>query len=221
MRRAFASPDFVLFLVLTLFAIGIMWWQHGTIRAEAASTLAGAIFGGAALLLGNWLNRFGEATRERNSLATRKQKLEAVITAELRTVAIGLITAKDHFLGLSREAPQDPDHTVKTAVAALLAPTDLPLTMGLGGELFILDTAALDALITLQDALTNLRGFIAMADRVSEDVSAATLKNWAAIIGAIMKGPLLRSFELIAPREPLKEGKLATAILKEAAAKSD
>jgi len=99
MRRAFASPDFVLFLVLTLFAMGIMCWQHDNIRAEAASTLAGAIFGGAALLLGNWPNRFGEATRERNSLATQKQKVEAVITAELRTVAIGLITAKDHFLG--------------------------------------------------------------------------------------------------------------------------
>lgn len=103
-------------------------------------------------------------------------------------------------------------------MAALLAPTDLLLTMGLGNELFILDTAALNTLITLQDALTNLRGFIAMAGRVSEDVSAETLKSWAAIISAIMQGPLSRSFELIAPREPLKEGKLATAILKEAAA---
>jgi hypothetical protein len=222
MRRAFVSPDFLLFLALTFAALGIMLWQHDNIEAEAASTLAGAIFGGAALLLGNWLNRFGEATRERDSLATRRQQLEAVIRAELRTVAIGLLTAKDHFLDLSRSAPQQPGRTVKTAMAALLAPTDLPLTMGLGSELLILDAAALDSLITLQGALSNFRGFIATAGEASEDVSASILESWAAITRSILGGPLLNCFKLIAPQERLTEGKLATVVLLEAAtAKSD
>jgi hypothetical protein len=53
----------VLFVLLTAGAFLLMYWQNNRLDAAAVSTLAGALFGGAAVLLGNWISRSNEWQR--------------------------------------------------------------------------------------------------------------------------------------------------------------
>ncbi|MDE1894280.1 MAG: hypothetical protein KGM46_11545 [Pseudomonadota bacterium] len=54
----------------------------------AAATLAGALFGGAAVVLGNGLNRWEDWRKRKN----RVKSLKTLIAAELVDVACGLLT---------------------------------------------------------------------------------------------------------------------------------
>ena len=55
--------DLVLFVLLMAGALWLMYWQNNRLDAAAVSTLAGALFGGAAVVLGNWINRSNEWQR--------------------------------------------------------------------------------------------------------------------------------------------------------------
>lgn len=56
--------------------------------------LAGALFGGAGLLLGNWINRFNDRLKASKEQTAEVGKLKAMIAAELIDMACGLISAK-------------------------------------------------------------------------------------------------------------------------------
>jgi hypothetical protein len=62
-------------------------------RCRGGIDLAGALFGGAAVLLGNWINRINEWKRAAEAVMERQARLTALITAELVDVAASLIAA--------------------------------------------------------------------------------------------------------------------------------
>lgn len=88
--------DLVLFAALVMFGwflLACRPWGIGHDQAEAAS-LAGALFGGAALLLGNWINRANDRFKAAQEEAGQVEKLKTMIASELVNVGCGLMSAK-------------------------------------------------------------------------------------------------------------------------------
>jgi hypothetical protein len=125
----------------------------------AAAGLAGALFGGAAVLFGNCINRMYESRRAFEDLGRRRSSLRKLIAAELVTTAVGYLNAKrETVMSLSPNAVN-----VSGGFAPVLGaigkhlPRGLPLTSSLGTELLILEESAIDALITFQGCLAMTR----------------------------------------------------------------
>ena len=62
MWRLIGFTDILIVILLLLIGALLMHWQNLK-SAEAIATLVGALFGGAALLLGNWINRWNERSK--------------------------------------------------------------------------------------------------------------------------------------------------------------
>lgn len=130
-------------------------WGIGRDPAAAAG-LAGALFGGAALLLGNWINRANDRFKAAQEQAGEVEKLKAMIAAELVDVACGLISAKDLVdaaiisLGAGGSAPMP-------SGMGPYRPRQMPFTDSLGTKLLVLEKVAIDALATLRSNLAVTR----------------------------------------------------------------
>ena len=83
MHRITAWIDLVLFLALVAFGTWVVVYQPWKLDGAAAASLAGALFGGAALLLGNWINRSSERHRaeQQKSLHVEKIKVTCPLPA--------------------------------------------------------------------------------------------------------------------------------------------
>lgn len=94
--------DLVLFLALVAFGWYVLAcrpWGIGHDQAAAAG-LAGALFGGAALLLDNWINRVNDRLKAAQEQADQVEKLKAIGDAEPE-----LVTA---ILKRTAKPPADP-----------------------------------------------------------------------------------------------------------------
>jgi hypothetical protein len=89
-----SNSDLLLFLVLAACGVLLITRRVRGMDIGASAALAGALFGGAALLLGNWINRYNDRVRAINDLKDLRSKLNTLIAAELVNVAAGLIDAK-------------------------------------------------------------------------------------------------------------------------------
>lgn len=141
--------DLVLFATLIGFGLWVVQARPWSLDSPSAASLAGAVFGGAAVLLGNWINR----SNERHKAATEQEQkvgnLKALIAAELVNVAAGLIGSKRLFdagiTSLQAGGPAGGQIDID-----LYLPRDMPFTDSLGVELLILERPAVDALTTLR-----------------------------------------------------------------------
>ena len=193
----------MLFVLLTASASWLMYWQNNRLDAAAVSTLAGALFGGAAVLLGNWINRANEWRRAAEELDERRAKLKMLIAAELVNVAAGYLSTKrliDSALeSLYSTGGSLPDHAILTQYL----PRDMPLTNGLGIELLTLEKTAIDALVTFQSNLTITR--MRMEEAASGEVHLGLLRLGGIAAGlAHDMGILAECFDHIAPTRKLK-----------------
>ena len=180
--------------------------------------LAGALFGGAAVLLGNWINRVNSRHQNFCEIEERREKLKALVGAELVNVAVGLIGAKNLM-----------DAAIVSAVAqgsvatqldmGRYRPRAMPFTDSLGTELLILEHRAIDA-------LTTLRSNLAITTREMDEITSGTtfrlLKATALSNGLGHDMTILaKALECFIPTRKLtvpgKEPELATTILKRAA----
>lgn len=95
-KRFIRNIDLVLFATLIAFGWYVLASRPWGILHDqaAAASLSGALFGGAALLLGNWINRANVRLRAAQQQTGQIEKLKTVIAAELVNVACGLISAK-------------------------------------------------------------------------------------------------------------------------------
>jgi hypothetical protein len=190
-----------------------MWWQNNRLDAGAVATLVGALFGGAALLLGNGINSIEARARSEEELATRQLKLKTLITAELVSIVADLISIKQKV-----DAARISGGTYSVANFSRNLPSDLPLTFGLGHELLVLDQPALDALVTLR---VNLE-----MSREAERAADPNLPLGQLMLGALANrlshdmGILAECFERIAPTRKLsfpgEAPELASVILRKA-----
>lgn len=196
-----------------------MAYQPFGMDSTAAASLAGAVFGGAALLLGNWINRFNEQRNANEKLDQRIKNLKALIAAELVNVTCGLMEAKELMtaaidsIKARGSTPLTDMHRYK--------PRAMPITNNLGAELLILEEKVIDALMTL-------RSDLAITQQAMDEFTAGTNTRLGLITAANLSSILAHNmtvlsevFGYIAPNRkmqmPGKEPELVTEILKRAA----
>lgn len=156
MPRVFPWIDLILFLLLTGFGTWVIVSKPWALDPASAAALSGSMYGGAALLLGNWINRLVDWHRTTVDAAQRVEKLKALIAAELVDVAIGLMDAKQlmdaAINSLTAGGP------VSTSLdMSRYRPRAMSLTENLGTDLLMLETVVIDALATLRTNLTVTR----------------------------------------------------------------
>jgi hypothetical protein len=100
-RSIVENGDLGLCIVLVVFGSWLLrcpneiLGQSTKLDGAAVATLVGALFGGAAILLGNWINRYNERRRAVTNLEQRRANLKAFIAAELVDVFAGLLGTKE------------------------------------------------------------------------------------------------------------------------------
>jgi hypothetical protein len=113
----------------------------------AAAGLAGALFGGAALLLGNWINRFNDRLKAAQEQAAEVGKLK--IAAELVDVACGLMSAKQ-LVDAAIVVLQAGGPVSETLDMSAYRPRQMPFTDSLGTKLLALEQRAARTLLVRQ-----------------------------------------------------------------------
>ena len=147
--------DWVLFLMLIAAGLATVVWRPWQLDVASAASLAGALFGGAAVLLGNGINRLNERRKALHDLSERRAKLKTIIAAELVNVAAGLFDAKkilDAHLTSAKAGK-----TADRIDMRLYLPREMSFTEGLGVELLLLEVPAVDVLSTLRSNLEHTR----------------------------------------------------------------
>lgn len=150
------NSDFFLCLILVAVGFVVVHSKVTGLHEEAAAALAGAVFGGAALLLGNWINRRNERHRAEAELGKRRQQVHTLITAELVSLGAGLLGSRE-FIDSAIETANAQGYVHTHCDLTALGPRAMPLTDNLGVELLVLEPAALDALTTLRSNLAITR----------------------------------------------------------------
>jgi hypothetical protein len=151
MRHLLTNSDLALFAVLVALALWVIVYPVHGFDPSAPAALAGALFGGAALLLGNWINRYNVSNAAEAELEHRREKLKTLLAAELVNVATSLIDAKRFVdaaltsLGAGGSVGGQQDMTW------IMPPR--PFSDRLDLELLILGIPAIDALVTLRSNL--------------------------------------------------------------------
>jgi hypothetical protein len=118
-------------------------------NAALSGALGGALLGAAgalvAMLIVDWRQRAAAA----DALSERKRNAEKLITAELVNAAFAMIATKRNL----EEDLEDANRGVTLPTTKHFGrdmPRAMPLTDGLGADLLILDSEAIDALVTLK-----------------------------------------------------------------------
>ena len=93
-RRIVDWVDGVVFLALIVLGILTAMCRPWNLDASGTGSLAGALFGAAAVLLGSWINRLNTHYRSESELESYRTKLKTLIAGELVDVAAGLLSAK-------------------------------------------------------------------------------------------------------------------------------
>ncbi len=172
MSRLVGWIDLVLFLALIAFGLWVVVCQPWKLDGAAAASLAGAVFGGAALLLGNWINRSSDRHKSEHEQLQRVEKIKALIAAELVDVAIGLMDAKKlmdaAIVSLNAGGP-----VATTLDMSRYRPRTMSFTDGLGAELLALEKASIDALTTLRSNLAVTRQAM---DEITDGANFGLLK---------------------------------------------
>jgi hypothetical protein len=221
-RRIVGNSDLALCALLAVIGLWLVKGldQKKVDEAVVLATLAGALFGAAAVLLGNWINRANEWRRAAEELDERQEKLKMLSAAELVNVAAGYLSTKqliDSALeSLYSTGGSLPDHH---AILTPYLPRNMPLTNSLGLELLTLEKSAIDALVTLQSNLTITR--MRMEEAAGgEYLGLLRLGGIAAGLAHDM-GILAECFDQVAPTRELKltdkPAELASVLLRRAA----
>lgn len=156
MPRVFPWIDLILFLLLTGFGTWVIASKPWALDPASAAALSGSTYGGAALLLGNWINRLVDWHRTTVDAAQRVEKLKTLIAAELVDVAISLMGAKQ-LMDAAVNSLTAGGPVSESLDMGRNRPRAMSFTEDLGSELLMLDTVAIDALATLRTNLTITR----------------------------------------------------------------
>ncbi len=152
--------DWILCLTLAALGVVIVPWRPLGLDPPSAAALAGALFGGAALLLGNAISRHAARSQTELERIDQAVKLRALIGAELVDVAAGLLEVHGRLGGAIATLLNDGE--VAGAACANLAAfrlRELTYAAGPGADLLLLDRPTVHALATLRAhwALTRQR----------------------------------------------------------------
>lgn len=213
--------DGILCLALIAAAIWIVQACPFGFDTSAAASMAGALVGAAALLLGNWINRGNAAREARDKTVQHREKVKTLLGAELVNLAAGMIGAKQHADAAVAKLEEVSAIDDMAASSSILLPRLMVFTDALGVELCVLEKEAIDALATLRANLVLTR------ERVEE---AAITDHFGLLKATALRngiahdmGILAEAFAHIAPTRKFQlpgqaQPRLASELLRELAA---
>ncbi|MBU6994431.1 hypothetical protein [Ferrovum myxofaciens] len=210
--------DLLLFVVLIASGLYVVACRPWSVDQAAAAGLAGALFGGAALLLGNWINRANDRFKAAQEQADQIEKLKTLIAAELVDMSCGLMSAKQlvdaTIITLRAGGPVS-----ETLDMSLYRPRLMPFTDSIGPKLLALGKEAIDAIATLRSNLAVTRQSM---DEVTAGARFGLLKATSLSNGLGHNMTIMAEvFTHIAPTRKLllpdAEPELVTEVLKRAA----
>ena len=210
--------DLVLFLLMLSGAAWLIWWQNNRPDAGAVATLIGALFGGAAVLLGNWINRLNDKRLSQRDAAERLERLRTAVTAELVDLATSLIRPNE-FVSVSLVQVEARGGLVPMNLMSYLPP-EMPYTFG-QADLLLLTTKQIDALMMLR---ANLRITTRQMVETSSDTGGTGLLAVSSLAAGLRHTTAITAecFEKIAPERMFtifgKEPELFSDLLKRLAA---
>ncbi len=214
------NADLWLFLGLVGAGLAVVWLQYKKPDAAAAATLAGAMFGGGAVLLGNWIARRAERERLASEAEDRRSKFKTLIAAELVNLAAGLIGSKKYFHAAEERARAGDDLQQQPDLGHCL-PRETPFVAKAGVELLQLEQPAIDALVMLQANLALTRTAM---EAIMDGRDRFGLLRIGAVSNALSHDMelLAQAFERIAATRRLsladREPELASVLLRRVAA---
>jgi len=202
--------------LITLAAAAIYFGARFSLQGDVTGALAGALIGGAGVVLGGTLER-SDARRggelEREAL---RGKLKTLIAAELVGVALGYVTAYE-FMSRSLDALQNGAPSQSEIDLSRYTPGPLSWATDFRSESLVLTERQLDVLLTLGINMVVTRkslGELGSNGRSLNLLSASALKN--GIEHDI--GLLAEAFEEFAPARKLqfpgKDPELASVYLR-------
>ncbi|WP_197339417.1 hypothetical protein [Ralstonia solanacearum] len=175
--------DWILCLILAALGVAIVPWRPMGLDQPSAAALAGALFGAAALLLGNAISRHHARSQAELERIDQAIKLRALIGAELVDVAAGLLEIHGRLSGAIATLLNDGE--VAGADLAAFRLRELTYPAGLGADLLLLDRVTVHALATLRahwsltrqrldeiraDARLGLRQARSLSQAIAEDM---------------------------------------------------
>ncbi len=141
--------DWILCLTLAALGVAIVPWRPLGLDPPSAAALAGALFGGAALLFGNAISRHHARSQAELERIDQAIKLRALIGSELVDVAAGLLEIHGRLGGAIATLRNDGEVTgAACADLAAFRLRELTYPAGLGADLLLLDRATVHALAT-------------------------------------------------------------------------
>lgn len=203
--------ELFLFVILVLIGNHIINCNPWGIEKDSAASLAGALFGGAAVLLGNVINRLNDRLKQSQTKTKQIENLKALIACELIDVALKLIHAKE-FIDKAYNNFKNGHQAVTGFDLNRYKPPQMPFTMSLGTKLLDLETEAIDAIMILK---SNLGSTINLMDKITDQNRYGLLEadNLSKSLENDM-GILSTAFKHIAPdrKFKLKNGDLQLVI---------
>lgn len=226
-RRGTGWIDLLLVIALVSFGIWVVACLPWGFKEEPAASLAGALFGAAAILLGNWINRFNELREASADLKRRSAALKTLIAAELVNLTAGLLDSKRmvdaaiRTIQVGGPAPGQIDLND-------YFPRGMPFMESLGVELLLLESKAIDTLTTLHANLAQTRRTMesyAQIAKAPAGLSRPTATKISQSLGHDME-ILAEAFEHIAPTRKFQlpgedQPKMVVDVLKKAARSPD
>ena len=223
MHRIIAWIDLVLFIALIAVGLWVVRGHPWSLDAPSAASLAGALFGGAAVLLGNWINRSNERHKSAMELGKKSATLKAMIAAELVNLTAGLLDSK-RIMDAGITSLKAGGGGVGQLDMSQYLPRHMPFTESLGVELLTLETPAVDALATLLLNLAQTRQSMESHAEIVKATFGLSMTTATSLSNGLAHDMtvLAEVFEHVAPTRKLKlpgeqQPELVTEILKKAA----
>lgn len=152
MSRIKENIESILAFLLTLFGLFVLFVKPVGGNVEASAGLSGALFGSAAVLIGNAINGYYQQSATIEKEAAQVEKIKTLIAAELINIVCGLIDAKRIIDAAIATIDAGGSVSDKLDMARYL-PRPMPFTDSLGVEILLLDKKAVDAIATLRSNL--------------------------------------------------------------------
>lgn len=225
MNRVFRAADLVLFIGLVGLGLWCVTQRPWGLQPTDAAALAGALFGSAAALLGNWINRINELRKADEERGQRVEALRAVIADELANVAAGLIDAK-RLMDAGVAQVQATGAGLGQIDLTIHLPRPMPCTDGFGIALLDLGPKAAALLTTLRSNLAVTRtdmDSVSAEVRITHGLSLLTAMRLSNGLGHAMR-IVAQAFAEIAPERRMTlpgsedEPELASILLDRASA---
>jgi hypothetical protein len=215
--------DFALFIMLVAAGFWVMSARPFALDVAAGASLAGALFGAAAILLANWISRANDQHKAAMNRQQQGAKLTTLIAAEMVDVTAGLLESKQ-LMDAAIKAIRAGGTAGGQIDLSQFMPRGMPLTESLGTELLLLEGPAVDALATLRSNLAQTRKTMEGYATVVKATNGISMTIATALSNALGHDMtiLAEVFMHIAPtrqlRLPGEDGpRLASDILKQAA----